>query len=98
MGELLNKLNAANTCHSRHPHNRYRATQDPCAEDRSSVSEAVRTALKQLQSPNMPLYVLRQWAREAPLQALGAAFLVGLILAQPSGSRYHSMPLSKSLY
>ncbi len=45
MGELLDKLNVANTCHSKHPDNRYRATQDQCAEDCSFVSEAVRAAL-----------------------------------------------------
>jgi hypothetical protein len=42
------------------------------------VSEAVETA----KQPGMPLNVLAKRVREAPLQALAAAFLIGMIVTR----------------
>jgi hypothetical protein len=83
MGELLDKLNAANTSGKGRSENAHRATVDLFAEDLFSVSEKGDTAVKKLNSPGMPLHVVSKWTRQAPLQALGVAFLVGVILGRP---------------
>jgi hypothetical protein len=83
MGELLDKLNAANTSGKGRPENAHRATEDAFTDDFFSLSETVHTAGKKLNLPGMPLHVVSKWTRQAPLQALGVAFLVGVILARP---------------
>jgi hypothetical protein len=43
------------------------------------VSEAIETS----RQPGMPLDVLARMVREAPLAALGIAFMVGVVFATP---------------
>ncbi|WP_143039714.1 MULTISPECIES: hypothetical protein [Bradyrhizobium] len=83
MGELLDKLNAPKTLGKGRPEDANRALVDQFAEDLFSVVEKVHTTARKLNLPGMPLHVVRKWTRQAPLQALGVAFLVGVILARP---------------
>jgi hypothetical protein len=47
----------------------------------STVSDAIDTA----REPGMPLDILAKAVHEAPLAALGIAFLIGAVFARPRG-------------
>jgi hypothetical protein len=78
MGELLDALNAADS--------------DAAAPTKSAVDQAVdlfrfagqkvNEAIDAVQEPGMPLDTISRWARQAPLQALAAAFLIGVMTAR----------------
>ena len=52
-----------------------------------SVSQHVSDAIETSRQPGMPLDVLTRAVREAPLAALGIAFLLGVVFARPRRSR-----------
>jgi hypothetical protein len=74
MGDLLEALNAADDRDS--PRDQPRKP----AIDRAA--EAVDKAIEACREPGMPLYTLSRWTRQAPLQALAVAFLVGVLVAR----------------
>ena len=43
------------------------------------ASQKVNEAIEAVQEPGMPLDAISRWARQAPLQALAAAFLIGVM-------------------
>ncbi len=45
-----------------------------------SASQRVNEAIAVVQEPGMPLEVLARFTRQAPLQALAVAFLVGVLV------------------
>jgi hypothetical protein len=55
---------------------------DQAAQAFRSASQRVNEAIKAMQEPGMPLDVLSRWTRQAPLQALAVAFLVGVLFAR----------------
>ena len=73
MGELLDRLNAMDS-----------RPREPGEPIRSVAAQAFRSASQRLneaiREPGMPLDTLSRWTRQAPLQALAAAFLVGVIM------------------
>jgi hypothetical protein len=81
MGELLDKLNAIDE---------REAVRDPpidslvdvAAQAFRSASQRVNDAIEAIREPGMPLDMLSRWTRRAPLQALAAAFLVGVLSAR----------------
>jgi hypothetical protein len=77
MGELLDALNA--TDENGVP---AKPTLDQAAELFRMASHKVNEAIEAVQEPGMPLDVLSRWARQAPLQALAAAFLIGVMTAR----------------
>ena len=80
MGELLDALNAADE----KPGVPSRSAIDQAGEFFRSASRKVNETLAAAEEPGMPLDMLSQWARRAPLQALAAAFLVGVMTARRS--------------
>jgi len=76
MGELLDALNALDE--------RGRAPEpvnpfDQAAHAFRSASQRVNAAIEAVREPGMPLDVLARLTRQAPLQALAVAFLVGVL-------------------
>ena len=78
MGELLNALNRANNDGAAPT----KSAVDQAAELFRSASQKVNEAIEAVQEPGMPLDTISRWAREAPLQALAAAFLIGVLTAR----------------
>jgi hypothetical protein len=79
MGELLDALNALD--------DRGRAPEpinllDQAAQAFRSASQRVNETIEAAQEPGMPLDVLARLTRQAPVQALAVAFLVGMIAAR----------------
>ena len=54
------------------------ATAETVKATTKSVSDAVDAA----REPGGPLDLLKTWARQAPLQALGVAFLIGFMISR----------------
>jgi hypothetical protein len=79
MGELLDALNALD---ARGPALDPIKPFDQAAQAFRSASQRVNEAIKAMQEPGMPLDVLSRWTRQAPLQALAVAFLVGVLFAR----------------
>ena len=78
MGELLDALNELDRRETAAPINPF----DQAAQAFRSASQRVNEAIEVIQEPGMPLDMLRRWARQAPLQALAAAFLVGILFTR----------------
>jgi hypothetical protein len=78
MGELLDALNAAEN-EAAAP---AKSTVDQAADLFRLASQKVNEAIDAVQEPGMPLDTLSRWTRQAPLQALAAAFLVGVMTAR----------------
>ena len=78
MGELLDALNAAKS-NAAAP---TKSAVDQAAELFRTASQKVNEAIDTVQEPGMPLDTISRWARRAPLQALAAAFLVGVMTAR----------------
>jgi hypothetical protein len=82
MGELLDRLNKIDP-YPHAPGEPIKSFADQAAEVFRSASQRVNEAIEAVQKPGMPLDTLSHWTRRAPLQALAAAFLVGVIVSRP---------------
>jgi hypothetical protein len=79
MGELLDALNALDERGAaRESVNPF----DQAAQAFRSASQRVNEAIEAVQAPGMPLDMLARFARQAPLQALAVAFLVGVLVTR----------------
>jgi hypothetical protein len=79
MGELLDALNAMDDRRlAGEPVNPF----DQAAHAFRSASQRVNEAIEVIQEPGMPLDMLRGWTRQAPLQSLVVAFLVGVLFTR----------------
>jgi hypothetical protein len=78
MGELLDALNAADSDAAEPT----KSPVDQAAELFRLASQKVNEAIDAVQEPGMPLDTISRWARQAPLQALAAAFLIGVMTAR----------------
>lgn len=81
MGELLDRLNEMDL-RPRAPGEPIKSLADQAAEVFRSASQRVNDVIEAVRSPGMPADKLSQWTRQAPLQALAAAFLVGVIVSR----------------
>jgi hypothetical protein len=81
MGELLDRLNAMDS-RPRAPGEPIRSVADQAAQAFRSASQRVNEAIDAIQGPGMPLDRLARFARQAPLQALAAAFLAGVLFTR----------------
>jgi hypothetical protein len=81
MGELLDKLNALDNG-VRGPGEPVQSLADQAARAFRSASQRVNEAIGAIQEPGMPLDTLGRFARQAPLQALAIAFLVGILVTR----------------
>jgi hypothetical protein len=79
MGELLDALNALD---DRGPPAEPVNPFDQAAQAFLAASQRVNEAIEAIQEPGMPLDRLSRWTRQAPLQALAVAFLVGVLLTR----------------
>jgi hypothetical protein len=43
------------------------------------ASQRVNEAIEAIQKPDMPFDMLNRWTRQAPLQAVAVAFLIGVL-------------------
>jgi hypothetical protein len=77
MGELLDALNAADSDAAAPT----KSAVDQAAELSRSASEKVNEAIDAVRKPGT-LGAISRWARQAPLQALAAAFLIGVMTAR----------------
>jgi hypothetical protein len=85
MGELLDRLNAMDSRIRARPRasgEPIRSAADHAALAFRSGSRRVNEAIEAVREPGMPLDTVSRWTRQAPLQALAAAFLVGVILTR----------------
>jgi hypothetical protein len=78
MGELLDALNAADSDAAAPT----KSAVDQAADLFRFASQKVNEAIDAVQEPGMPLDTISRWARQAPLQALAAAFLIGVMTAR----------------
>jgi hypothetical protein len=81
MGELLDRLNAMDS-RPRAPGEPIRSVADQAAQAFQSASQRVNEAIDALVGPDMPLDKLARFTHQAPLQALAAAFLLGVIFTR----------------
>jgi hypothetical protein len=75
MGELLDKLNTLDMG-SETP---AKSAFDQAVEFFGAASQKVNEAIESIQKPGMPLDRISGWTRQAPLQALAVAFLLGVM-------------------
>jgi hypothetical protein len=78
MGELLDALNAADSDAAAPT----KSAVDQAADLFRFASQKVNEAIEAVQEPGMPLEKISRWARQAPLQTLAAAFLIGVMTAR----------------
>ena len=78
MGELLDALNATDG-EAAAP---TKSAVDQATELFRFASKKVDEAIDAVQESGMPLDIISRWARQAPLQALAVAFLVGVMTAR----------------
>jgi hypothetical protein len=79
MGELLDALNAMDDRRlAGEPVNPF----DQAAHAFRSANQRINEAIEVIQEPGMPLTMLRGWTRQAPLQSLAVAFLVGVLFTR----------------
>jgi hypothetical protein len=81
MGELLDRLNEMDS-RPHAPGEAIKSLADQAAEVFRSASQRVNEVIEAVGEPGMPLDKLSHWTRQAPLQALAAAFLVGVIVSR----------------
>jgi hypothetical protein len=81
MGELLDRLNAMDS-RPRAPGEPIRSVAEQAAQAFRSASQRVNEAIEAVQEPGMPLDTLSRWTHQAPLQALAAAFLIGVLVTR----------------
>ena len=78
MGELLDALDAVDT--GRVAFDKpIKPVIDRAAEAFRSASQTVNEVIEAVSEPGMPLDSISRWTRQAPLQALAVAFLVGVM-------------------
>jgi hypothetical protein len=77
MGELNDALSTAGQ-----PSAETQTLLDKAADAAHATSTAVNDAIEAGREPGMPLEMLARWTRQAPLQALLAAFIVGVMVAR----------------
>ncbi|MEO6780180.1 MAG: hypothetical protein ABI407_03910 [Bradyrhizobium sp.] len=80
MGELLDALNAAEP--GGVAPDDPKSTVDQAAEAFQNASRRVGDAVDAARQPDMPLDVLAKLVRQAPLQSLAIAFVLGLMVAR----------------
>jgi hypothetical protein len=80
MGELLDALNAADA--GGVAPDGPKSTVDQATDAFRSASRRVGEAVDAARQPDMPLDVLTKLVRQAPLQSLAIAFLVGAVVAR----------------
>ena len=73
MGELLDALNELDE--------REAPRDQPRKSAIDQAAEAVAKVIEACREPGMP-FTLSRWTRQAPLQALAVAFLVGALVAR----------------
>lgn len=78
MGELLNALNAPGIGGAA-PDQTIKSASDRAAEGFRLASQKVSDAIETAREPGMPLDNISRWTRQAPLQALAVAFLIGVM-------------------
>ena len=81
MGELLDRLNEVDP-RPHAPGEPIKTVGDQIVEFVQSAGERVNRTVAAAQQSGMPLDNLSRWARRSPLQALAAAFLVGVIVTR----------------
>lgn len=81
MGELLDRLNKLDAS-PRQPGEPILSIFDRAAQAFRSASQRVNEVIEAVREPGMPLDTLSSWTRQAPVQALAAAFLVGVLMAR----------------
>jgi hypothetical protein len=81
MGELLDRLNEMNS-RPHAPGEPIKSIADQVAGAFRSASVRVNEVIEAVQEPGMPVDKLSHWTRQAPLQALAVAFLVGVIVTR----------------
>jgi hypothetical protein len=81
MGELLDRLNAMDS-RPRAPGESIRSVAEQAAQAFRFASRRVNEAIETVQEPGMPADMLRRMTRQAPVQALAIAFLVGILIAR----------------
>jgi hypothetical protein len=79
MGELLDKLNALD---DREPAVEPINPFDQALQAFRSASQRINEAIEVIQEPGMPVDRIRRWTRQEPLQALAAAFLIGVLFTR----------------
>jgi hypothetical protein len=79
MGELMDALDALD---DRGPAADPANPFDQAAQAFRTVSLRVNEAIEAVREPGMPLDMLASFTRQAPLQALAVAFLVGVIVTR----------------
>jgi hypothetical protein len=79
MGELLDRLNALN---DRGPAPEPINPFDQVIQAFRSASQRINKAIDIIQEPGMPVDRIRRWTRQEPLQALAAAFLIGVLFTR----------------
>ena len=78
MGELLDRLNRVDA-RVRAPGEPLQSIADQAGDVFRSASQRVNEAIMAAQEPGMPLDIVRSVTRQAPLQALTVAFLLGVL-------------------
>jgi hypothetical protein len=81
MGELLDRLNAMDS-RPRAPGEPIRSVADQAAQAFRSASQRLNEVIEAVQEPGMPLDRLSRWTRQAPLQALAVAFMLGVVFGR----------------
>jgi hypothetical protein len=81
MGELLDSLTSLDRTRpaSNEP---IVSVTDQAAEAFRSASQRINQAIEAISEPGMPLDTVSRLTRQAPLQALAVAFLVGVLLTR----------------
>ena len=79
VGELLDALNALD---DRGPSAEPVKPLEQAAHAFRLASRKVNETIEAIQEPGMPLDMLKGWTRQAPLQALALAFLVGVLISR----------------
>jgi hypothetical protein len=79
MGELLDALNALD---DNGPAPKPITPLERAAEAFRAASGRVNEVVQAVQEPGMPLDTLSRWTRQAPIQALAVAFLVGVLFTR----------------
>jgi hypothetical protein len=84
MGELLDQLNSLDSLDRTPPGPRepVASLADLAAQAFRSANQQVNQAIEAISEPGMPLDTISRLTRQAPLQALAVAFLVGVILTR----------------
>jgi ElaB/YqjD/DUF883 family membrane-anchored ribosome-binding protein len=81
MGELLDRLNEMDS-RPHAPGEPIKSLAGQVAEAFHSASQRVNEVIEAVREPGMPVDKISRWTRQAPLQALAVAFLVGVIVTR----------------